>query len=80
MTLQNEKVSTKFSVADEEILNFMEAHMDLLTERLQKRGYDCSYTVNVGNAGGRENSGGLGPLLGQDRGVMLSQYAFDVRT
>ena len=54
--------------------------MDLLTERLQKRGYDCSYTVNVGNAGGRENSGGLGPLLGQDRGVMLSQYAFDVRT
>ena len=80
VTLQNEKVSTKFSVADEEILNFMEAHMDLLTERLQKRGYDCSYTVNVGNAGGRENSGGLGPLLGQDRGVMLSQYAFDVRT
>lgn len=80
VTLQNMKVNTKFSVADEEILDFLEAHMELLTERLQKRGYDCSCTMSTEGIEKEESAGGLAPLLGQDRGILLSQYAFDVRT
>ena len=80
VTLQNMKVNTKFSVADEEILVFLEAHMELLTERLQKRGYDCSCTMSTEGIEKEESAGGLAPLLGQDRGILLSQYAFDVRT
>lgn len=82
VTLQEAKVNTKFYVADDEILDFIEAHMELLTQRLQMRGYDCSCSMAIRAAKEEESAavGGLKPLLGQDRGVLLSQYAFDVRT
>lgn len=81
VTLQEAKVNTKFYVADESVLDFLELHMDLLTERLQKRGYDCQCTLSARDAesGGQPNSG-LAPILRQDGGMLLSQYAFDVRT
>lgn len=81
VTLQETKVNTKFYVADESVLDFLELHMDLLTERLQKRGYDCQCTLSARDAesGGELNSG-LAPILRQDGGMLLSQYAFDVRT
>lgn len=78
--LQESKLSTKFYVADEEILDFIEAHMELLTGRLQKRGYDCSCSTTVRQTGKEESSGGLEPVFGQEKGILLSQYAFDVRT
>lgn len=80
VTLQNEKVSTKFYVADEETLDFLETHLELLTERIKKRGYDCSCSMSTQGIEKEESAGGLSPLLGEDRGVLLSQYAFDVRT
>lgn len=81
VTLQETKVSTKFYVADESILDFLELHMDLLTERLQKRGYDCQCTLSARDAeNGGESNSGLAPILRQDGGMLLSQYAFDVRT
>lgn len=82
VTLQEAKVNTKFYVADDEILDFIGAHMELLTQRLQKRGYDCSCSMTTRDAKDEESAGagGLEPLLGQDRGILLSQYAFDVRT
>ena len=55
--------------------------MSILTERLKKRGYDCSCAVTLRENGGREAAGGgLAPILGQERGAVISQYAFDVRT
>lgn len=81
VALQNTKVSTKFYVRDENMLDFLAAHMDLLTQRLQKRGYDCSFSMTTrGEKAGEEAGGGLAPLLEQEKGIMLSQYAFDVRT
>lgn len=80
VTLQESKVSTKFYVADDEILDFIEEHMELLTDRLQKRGYDCSCSTTVRQTGKEESAGGLEPILGQEKGILLSQYAFDVRT
>lgn len=81
VALQNTKVSTKFYVRDDRMLDFIAGHMDLLTERLKKRGYDCSFSMTTrAEQSGKESGGGLAPLLQQEKGIMLSQYAFDVRT
>lgn len=81
VTLQDTKVSTKFYVQDDEMLDFLEEHMDLLTQRLKKRGYDCDFSMTARNPQeGESQDKGLQPILQQDKGVILSQYAFDVRT
>lgn len=81
VTLQESRVSTNFRVQDEDMLNFLEQHMDLLTERLKKRGYDCSCTMTTREEAGDEGvPGGIGMLLQQEKGVALTRYAFDVRT
>lgn len=81
VAMQNNNVSTRFYVANDEMLDFLEAHMDLLTERLQKRGYDCSVSMETrGTQEGDSSNSGLEPILMQEKGIVLSQYAFDVRT
>lgn len=79
VTLQDSKVNTNFRVRDDEMLDFLSQHMDLLTERLKKRGYDCSYSMTTkGDAG--DAASGIAPVLQQEKGIALAQYAFDVRT
>lgn len=80
VTLQESRVSTNFRVQDEDMLDFLGQHMDLLTERLKKRGYDCSCTMTAREETGDEVSGGIDLLLQQEKGVALTHYAFDVRT
>lgn len=80
VTLQEAKVSTKFYVANDEILDFIEAHMDILTKRLEKRGYNCSVSMTTRGEKEEQGNSGLTPLLQQEKGILLSQYAFDVRT
>ncbi len=80
VTLQDTRVNTQFYVQDEEMLEFLEQHMELLTERLGRRGYDCSCTVSADGAADREGRKGIAPLLQHDGELVLSQYAFDVRT
>ncbi len=81
VTMQSSRVSTKFYLRDEEMIDFIGAHMDLLTSRLSKRGYECSCSMSVRESGtGEEEKSGLAPVLNQEKGILLSQYAFDVRT
>lgn len=81
VALRDSKVNTKFYLRDDEMIDFIAAHMDILTERLQKRGYDCSFSMTVrGEKEGEDTEGGLEPILRQEKGIALSQYAFDVRT
>lgn len=81
VTLQTGKVNTKFYLPDEEMIDFIAGHMSILTERLKNRGYECSFSMNLRETGKEDAAGGgLAPLLGQEKRVMLSQYAFDVRT
>ena len=62
------------------MLDFLEAHMHILTERLQKRGYDCSVSMTSRNEDEKSaGQGGIGPLLEQEGGVQVAQYAFDMR-
>ena len=77
VVLEQSKVNTRFYVQDE-VLDFLEAHMDILTKRLADRGYDCKVSMSTRDVAQGENSG-VAPLLSQERGIMLSQYAFDMR-
>lgn len=81
VTLEQSKVNTKFYVRDDEMLDFLEAHMHILTERLQERGYDCSFSMTTrAEEKGKAPTSGIGPILEQEKGMLITQYAFDVRT
>lgn len=81
VTLEQSKVNTKFYVRDDEMLDFLEAHMHILTERLQERGYDCSFSMTTrAEDKGKTPTSGIGPILEQEKGMLITQYAFDVRT
>ena len=40
-------MSTNFTVADDETLDLLNDHMDMLTERLKGRGYDVSCSMKL---------------------------------
>lgn len=79
VTMEMSKVNTKFYVKDDEMLDFLAAHMHILTERLAKRGYDCGVSLTARDKKAPLNSGIL-PILEQEKGMLVTQYAFDVRT
>lgn len=77
VALENKKVSTNFYLEKEEYLDFLEAHMDMLTARLNKRGYSCDIKTTLRNS---EEE----PIIKtiekqQDQPMLLSMQAFDVR-
>ncbi|MDE7252675.1 MAG: flagellar hook-length control protein FliK [Acetatifactor sp.] len=80
VAMQAERVNTKFYVQDDEMLDFLEAHMDLLTSRLQKRGYQCDFSMQVRDAKRSTGSGIQGLMAQEQTGPQsIAQYAFDVR-
>ena len=58
----------------------MNSHMDLLTARLQKRGYNCNIAMQTRDEKGTPESGIKG-LVGaeQTQSQPIAHYAFDVR-
>ena len=79
VTLKDTKVSTKFYVQNDAILDYLEANMDVLTERLQKRGYDCKCETTL-HTELQQTAQAMTPLLKTEGSVPVAQYAFDVRT
>lgn len=79
VTLKDTKVSTKFYVQNDAILDYLEANMDVLTERLQKRGYDCKCETTL-RTELQQTAHAMAPLLKTEGSVPVAQYAFDVRT
>lgn len=79
VTLKDTKVSTKFYVQNDAILDYLEANMDVLTERLQKRGYDCKCKTTL-RTELQQTAQAMAPLLKTEGSVPVAQYAFDVRT
>lgn len=79
VTLKDTKVSTKFCVQNDAILDYLEANMDVLTERLQKRGYDCKCETTL-RTELQQTAQAMAPLLKTEGSVPVAQYAFDVRT
>ena len=78
VAMQYEKVSTQFYLQDEEMLDFINEHMDLLTKRLADRGYDMTVTASVRKCAS-ENSC-MKELLREHSNIpLLSTDSFDVR-
>lgn len=78
--MKESNVSTNFYIADDEMLDFLYEHMDMLTARLEKRGYHMSYQLTVkGEAKEGENTV-FGELLQENSNrPALVNYSFDVR-
>ncbi len=84
----NKKVNTQFYVADDSILDFIEGHMDELTQRLEAKGYSASARTSVKGSkdsaddplSSAADGGGINGILSQNGGIKLSEYSFDVRT
>lgn len=79
VALKETKVSTKFYVQNDAILDYLEANMDVLTQRLQKRGYDCKCETTL-RTELQQTAQAMAPLLKTEGSVPVAQYAFDVRT
>ncbi len=79
VAMANEKVNTRFMVQDDSVLDFLSEHMDILTERLNRRGYQCSVEMKLRDEQDAEQ-GGINRLLEKEQSVPLSEYSFDVRT
>ena len=75
------KVSTEFTVEKEETLLFLEKNMSILTDRLQKRGYDISCKMKVKDEAGEPENPVERLLTEKQNGAVsvYAQYAFDVR-
>lgn len=82
VAMQSERVSTKFYLQDEAMLDFLEEHMDILTERLQKKGYQASAQVVLKEQGETENTI-MQEILKQDKNIpemsRIATRSFDVR-
>lgn len=79
IAMQNHKVNTKFTVSDDDMLDFLNEHMDQLTKRLQMKGYILDYEMKVKESNDSKESPIelLDIITNKDR--ILSQYSFDVR-
>ena len=81
VTMDQGKVDTRFTVQDEEMLDFLEQHMDLLTGRLEKRGYHLKVNMQVRGEEAPDKTSGITPILdSQSPGMLLQTKSFDVRT
>lgn len=78
VTMQAQKVSTRFMLEKEEMLDFLEANMHRLTERLAKRGYDVKTEVTMGD---KKEESVVNDMLksGGKTVTSMSQRAFDMR-
>ena len=72
-------VNTKFYLKDDEMLDFIESNIHLLNERLEKRGYHAKAEFLVKETG--EEKGFGQKLLGkeEEKPVVVSTQAFDMR-
>lgn len=79
VAMQDVKVSTKFYVQNDAILDYLESNMDVLTQRLKKRGYDCNCETTL-RTELQHTAQAMAPLLKTESSVPIARYAFDVRT
>lgn len=77
MQLETSQVTTRFAV-QEELLNFLEPHMEALTKRLKDKGYTCYTSCEIGT----EEKSVIDYVEEQMAGttVPLMYQAFDMRT
>lgn len=76
VVLTDQKVSTKFYLKDDSALDLIEAHIDLLNARLEKRGY----SMNAQFIAKEEDKRVMDEILEQNKNIsVLAGYSFDAR-
>lgn len=79
VAMQNNKVSTKFTLRDDAMLDFLNSHIHILNERLSKKGFTMQCEMKVREKQEKEYNP-IDRILQADRNTtLLSQHAFDVR-
>ncbi len=81
VAMQKERVSTKFYLQDESMIDFLEEHMSILTQRLEKRGYQTHAEVVLKEKSSSNNV--MEEIIKQDKNVSETKAivarSFDVR-
>ncbi len=78
VAMKNQKVSTKFYLRDDEMIDFIQEHIHILNERLARRGYDMNCEMLIREQ--EEEKSILDRMTEDERNIsVLSQYSFDVR-
>lgn len=76
VSLTGQKVATKFYLADDEALELIAEHIDLLNQRLESRGY----TMTAEFIEGEKHTNVMEEMMKQDKNIsVLSGYSFDAR-
>ncbi len=79
VTMQQNKVTTNFTLQDESSLDLIEQHISLLNDRLSKRGYDLKAQFQMKEEEAQEESI-LNTILSQEKNIsVLSRTSFDMR-
>ena len=80
VAMQQNRVSTNFTLQDESALDLIEQHISLLDERLAKRGYDLKAQFHMKEEDPEEESGIMQTILNQSKNIsVLSRTSFDIR-
>ncbi len=83
VAMQAERVSTNFYLQDEDMMDFLEGHMSLLTDRLEKKGYQASAKVILKEKENEGETSVIQEMLKQDKNVpeigKIAVRSFDVR-
>ena len=76
VSMKEQNVSTKFYLQDDSTLDLIADHIDILNERLNKRGYRMSASFSHQD----ENLNVMEEMIKQDKNIsILSGYSFDAR-
>lgn len=77
---KGQKLSTKFTLEKEEMIDFLEGHMDELNQRLVKKGYNIESSKVEKNE--KEKGNVIANIINEETGgqkVLLSTQSFDAR-
>lgn len=77
VAMEKQRVSTNFKVRDDSILDLIEANIDLLNQRLEKRGYKLHPSVEVTEQAASVLEE-MQKQMGQNT-MPIAQYSFDAR-
>ena len=77
LSLEKEKLSTRFCMEKEEMIDFIEAHIEQLNERLTKRGYNVQTVVTAGE---KEEKTVIESVMATEPSIpIITSKSFDAR-
>ena len=72
-------LSTKFTLEKEEMIDFIEQNIDILNERLMKKGYSVSKTQVEKSEDSVKEESVIDRITGDENRIILSTQSFDAR-